>query len=517
MTRRPWGVVTDQGRVVRQDVLDAYVIKAQVESRQLPEEESWQQVRGLLRPHFDPGALAKAIDANTAHARACRQKAVDVAGGGWRFDRVDEAADDADRLRLKGWFDRLPAPTNALDDDDLGDVLTSCQLDYEAMGRAVLEVIREDHAATGPVATVAHMPAWSVRVHRDKIRFAQIRGGRTRWYKWIGAPYDVDYESGELRELGDLRPERRATEVIWWREYHPLDKTYGGPDVLPALGAIHGDAGRRDFNISFFSNWGIPAYAIFVSGDFDPGKMVDAKGKVVDDDDESAVMTEVEWHIESLLDRARQNPHSSMVFTVPTREGENDGKVEVRFEPLATDVKEASFRLYRRDNREEILSAHGMSAAVAGVFDQGVANRESMAHYQRSVVTPRRSKIEKAINRYLVEAAFGVTGWRWKLVGLDTRDVAREIELWLSMLDRGVVTVREILQHFGDALGLPQPGEGGDPALDMRRHINAPAEGGDGDGDQVAAALRSLRDDLVTVAAKADAARLPTLADSLLG
>src|SRR5690554_4667197 len=371
MTRRPWGVVTDQGRVVRQDVLDAYVIKAQVESRQLPEEESWQQVRGLLRPHFDPGALAKAIDANTAHARACRQKAVDVAGGGWRFDRVDEAADDADRLRLKGWFDRLPAPTNALDDDDLGNVLTSCQLDYEAMGRAVLEVIREDHAATGPVATVAHMPAWSVRVHRDKIRFAQIRGGRTRWYKWIGAPYDVDYESGELRELGDLRPERRATEVIWWREYHPLDKTYGGPDVLPALGAIHGDAGRRDFNISFFSNWGIPAYAIFVSGDFDPGKMVDAKGKVVDDDDESAVMTEVEWHIESLLDRARQNPHSSMVFTVPTREGENDGKVEVRFEPLATDVKEASFRLYRRDNREEILSAHGMSAAVAGVFDQG--------------------------------------------------------------------------------------------------------------------------------------------------
>jgi len=43
---------------------------------------------------------------------------------------------------------------------------------------------------------------------------------------------------------------------------------------------------------------------------------------------------------------------------VPTMEGQ--GEVNIEFKPLSTEVKEASFRLFRQDNRDEILAAHGV-------------------------------------------------------------------------------------------------------------------------------------------------------------
>lgn len=495
---KPYAYVTTAGRSVPADVLDAYATKAG--SQQLPAQRSFDGYRSLAAPRYDPAALARILDVNTAHAAACKQKAVDVAGGGWRFDPVGPDADPAERDQLAAFFTQGQPERTMLDHPHLGLGLHAAQLDYEAMGRGVLELIRDQHAAGRPLVGLAHAPAHTVRVDREGRRFLQQRGGRYRWFRAATATdVEVDYETGRMYQLGELRPERCANDMLWWRHYHPHDPTYGLPDVIPAIGAVHGDAARRDYNIDFFENFGVPGYAVFVTGDFDPGATVNASGEPTSDDDPAA-RTELDYHIEQMFKEVRQNPHASMVFTLPTRPGVDDGKVEVKFEPLATQVKEASFRLYRKDNREEVLSSHRMSSALAGVFDAGAANREALTMYKRAVVAPRQHTLERIINTHVVQA-LGVQGWVFRLNAFETRDLQRELEMWVQLLEQGAVTLRHLIEHFAEPLGLQHPPDATDPVLDERRR--PPQGGGPGGPGGEGAVMAELRDAMAELAAKA--------------
>lgn len=480
MTTRPFVIYTDAGKTVRPELMDRYAVKAH--SRQPEELDAFEGIRGLATPRYQPEQLVSLLEASTAHYRACRQKAQDTAGLGWRFDKVSDDADEEDKNRLVSFFDELPPPQNAKWDDDLQNVFEAAAFDYEAIGRGALELVRVDHEASGPLETIVHIPAQNVRVHRDGIRFLVTRGGKRVWFKWVGVDADVDFRTGAVAGLGALPANRRATEIVWWRNYHSLDPLYGLPDVIPAVGAIVGDLGRRDFNLDFFSHYGIPTHVVTVTGDFDPGPITNDAGAVVDEDDPTG-RSALERQIEGMLDKVRNNPHSSMVFAIPTRPGESEedegGKVEVKFTPLSTDVKEASFRLYRKDNREETLSSHGMSAALAGVFDAGAANRESLTLYKRAVIGPRQRRLERIVNRYIVRGAFRIKGWRWRLRTLEHRDLQRELDMWLEMFDRGLVTGREFIRHFAEPFGLREPPDN-DPSLDNR----LPADGGRGRSDR---------------------------------
>lgn len=490
MTRSPIAIVTDRGEVVSFDVLDRFAVKEAPGSQQIVTQATFagEQGQGLIAPRYDPAHLNSLLEANTAHYAACRQKSQDTAGSGWRFDKVDDRADDKDRALLMEFFDERITPASALDDDDPPNVFEAAAFDFEATGRGVLELVREGDtdgpAADGRLATIVHMPAHTVRVHRDGIRFQQARGGVRRWFRWAGATtFDVNRHNGELAPAGSLPNKDRASEVIWWRNHHPNDLVYGCPDIIPAIGAAVGDLARRDFNLQFFANWGVPAYMVTISGDFDPGPPVDLAGNP-DPNGRSAIEWQVEKHFATMRDR----PWSTLVLTVPTS-GTGDGeKVEVKIEPLATDVKEASFRMYRRDNREEVLSAHRMSAAVAGVFDAGAANREAISTYKRTVVLPRQRRLERLVNQHIVRGAFGVTGWRWRLNAPDTRDLAAELEQLKDLVAMGAATPGEVRAHFADTYGL---------TADMPTPPPVPR-----DDRAVTAALRSLADDLVAIALK---------------
>lgn len=501
--RRPFGFLTDLGHVVRADVLDQYAVKQ--DSRQLPTQEQFEGEAGLLVPRYDPAQLAFLLEQSTAHLVAARQKSEDVVGRGWDIVQTADDADPADRDRLREFFDAIPAPTKALDSHSNRDVFTAAQLDFEALGRGAFELIRRNHDPAGPVSMIVHVPAHTLRLHHDEVRFVQRRGGRRRWFKWAGASVDVDFETGEIADLGELDAERRATEIVWWRNYHPRDPVYGIPDIVPAIGAIIGDLGRRDFNIDFFQNFGIPSYAIFVTGDFDPGRMVDKDGNVVDDEDPAAVMTETEYHIQQLLKTVRANPHSSLVFTIPTRDGAEDGKIEIKFEPLATDVKEASFRLYRKDNREEVLSAHRMSAAIAGVFDAGQANREARSQYRQAVILPRRAMLETIVNEFIVRS-LNAPGWRWALAPADARDADAVLDRIEKALRFATITPREARRLVAPLVGIAPdvPRDADHPALD-RFYINGQPVDQIGEADaETGTELRGLRDDLVAMARKAN-------------
>ena len=81
----PYAVVTTKGNAVKTDVLEQYTTS---QSKQLQKElftDSQYTKDNLVKPLYEPLTMAKLMEINTYHMRACRTKAEDVAGIGWRI------------------------------------------------------------------------------------------------------------------------------------------------------------------------------------------------------------------------------------------------------------------------------------------------------------------------------------------------------------------------------------------------------------------------------------------------
>lgn len=441
MTGKPFAVVTSAGKAVRYDILEQYAVKE--ESKQLPPDRFIEKYgeMGLVPPLYNPEALAKLIEINTYHYRCCKTKARDTAGLGWSIKPLGGKKSSTDSRvykELDSFFSELP--------ETCSQILDKLMLDYEAVGYAALEMVRENDDPEGKPVLLAHVPVHTLRIHTDSKRFVQIRNGKKRWFKRVEYPYDVHKDTGVISPLKSLPAEDRASEIIWFVNYTPRSDYYGLPDIIPALGAIWGDIARRDYNIAFFDNYGVPAYAIFVSGNFDPGE-VDEEGR-----------TEMEKMIEEHFAELAKNPHSTLILSIPTEGREEEVKIE--FKALSTEVKEASFRLYRNDNRDEILSAHGMPPYRIGVNETGSLGGstaiESTEIYKMSVIEPRQEMLEAAINRYIVWGAFKADNWEFKLAEIDTTDEKADLEIIASLFEKGAITPNQIIRHFKDRFGLEE-------------------------------------------------------------
>ncbi|MDI6840443.1 MAG: phage portal protein [bacterium] len=479
--RKPFAFVTKNGRVVREDILEQYANKSA--SKQLPADmftDSYNQ-HGLVQPLYNPEALARILELNTYHYRACKTKARDVAGLGWQIIPLVDKPNESMQTMLEDFFSDLSEPVSKTFD--------KVMFDYEAIGYGAAELTRVDYKHDGEPADLVHIPAHTLRVHRDGNRFVQVRGSKTRWFKRIGFEHDVDFETGHIKELGSLAPERRATEIFWVVNYTPRSDYYGLPDVIPALGAIHGDAARRDYNIAFFDNWGVPAYAVFITGNFDPGEL-DEDGK-----------SEFEKSIEEHFNELSKSPHSTLIMSIPTIDGR--GEVEIEFKPLSVDVKEASFRLYRKDNRDEVLAAHGVPPYRMGIAETGSLGgntaQESTEIYKRSVVEPRQEMLEGLINKHILYDGFEAFDFEFKFAEIDTSDEKHDMEIAIKLFDKAAMTPNQLILHFGERFGLDRVEH---PAMDAHYLNGKPITLEVDVAPELEATLMSLQERLLEVAEK---------------
>jgi PBSX family phage portal protein len=509
-TAKPFCFVTDRGESISADVLDQYAVKVAPDehpaagSRQLIDAFTSTYgagALGIVQPLYNPEALAHVLELNTYHYRACKTKARDTAGLGWIL-RPDPKVGDAkpsedQREKIQATIDDLSTSLTATLDQAL--------TDYESIGWAAIEVIRDEHRHDGPVVDLVHMPAHTIRCHRDGKRLLQIRGSRRRWFVRAGAVdddgerIDVNHRTGEITAGGTLGEDDRASEVLYWVNYTSRSDFYGLPDIIPALGAIHGDISRRNYNISFFDNFGVPAYAVYVTGDFDPGDP-DEDGK-----------TELQKSIEQHFTKLAKNPHSIMTLVIPTT-GALDSKVEVKFEKLAVETREASFRLYRVDNRDEVLTAHGVPGYRVGVNETGSLGgstaKESTEIYKRSVIDPRQQTVEDVINKHILTDGLEITDWQWRLVEIDTKDEAHDLDLLGKLWEMGAVTPQEIAQAFSERFSLSAATVEDGPLTwhyAQGTPIDAPpGEGPDAPGG-IEAVLAGLRDEIIRAADRSPA------------
>lgn len=486
-SRSPFCYVTKAGKVVRQDILDQYAVKEKEGSQQLPVDKfggQYQQDK-LVQPLYNPETLAGITEINAYHARCCQTKARDIAGLGFIMSPLVENPSEEQKFKLEDFMDKQM---------NFSDTCYRHQYDIEVVSYGAFEVVREGNSHDGVVERIYHIPSHTLRIHSEGNKVQQRRGNKKRWFKIFGYDKDVHYETGIEHEFGALPENDRATEIIWNSLYSQRSDFYGTPDIVPALGAVHGDASRRDYNLNFFENFGVPAYAVFITGDYDPGPY-----------DEDEERYELERTIEEHMQALAENPHSTLVLTIPSREGGTSG-VDVRFQPLAVDVKDASFRLYRKDNRDEVIIAHGVPPYRIGVVETGSLGgstaRESTKIYKSSVVKPRQNILESLLNDYIVRGSLEITDWELRFIELDTEDEGHDIKMVTELFGIGVMRIRDVIQLYGKRFGLEDDPD--DPTLDLRFVSGKPINAEVDVSGEAMLAMQSLQKKLLEVAIKYD-------------
>ncbi len=409
--------------------------------------------KGLVEPPFDPKQLIGLLEINAFHARCVQTKSTDAAGSGYEILPKGNKTNKTQKDRAERFFDNLTVPIN----ETLRDVFN----DYEAIGHGAIEILRENNIASNPIVDLKHIPAHTLRVHRSRDKFCQIRGTKKVWFKNIQPQthitFDVEQDSGS--RLRRMRGGSRGNEIMFFKKYTQFSDFYGAPDIVPALGAVLGDHQREDYVLSFFSNYGVPAWAVFVTGDYDPGPLKNDYGVEVGPEDSNG-RTDLERAIETHLAELADNPHSTLMLAIPSarRKDGSPGNVEVVFQKLSDDVKEASFAKFRKDNRDEVIIAHGVPVSRLGVPEGGSLGGDSSEAvdeiYKRSRIDPMQTMIEAPFTRLILGEELGVYDYVFNLPDLDTKDLESKIEVAVQLFNMGMMTPNQGIKYFGKEFGL---------------------------------------------------------------
>lgn len=456
---KPFCIVTNIGEVVRLDVLAKYQNEAK--SQQLEKEvfaKEYKESR-LVEPLYEPVTMAKLMEMNTYHMRACKTKSNDTSGKGWELESKVDKPSEEEKKKIDEFFANQNMP--------IEETIRRSSIDYEANGYSGLEVVRENNDFDGPASLITHIPAYTLRVHRTGNKYCQKWNMKKAWFRNFGYEKDVDRKDGKESKEKTLTTKRRGTEIYWIMNYYPRSTFYGVPDIVPAIGAITGDISRRDYNISFFKNYGIPAYIVYITGDFDPGK-----------EDPKTMMTPLETAIKEKFKDMAKNPHSVMTMVVPKRDNAT-GEVKIEIKPISVAIKEASFRLYRVDNRNEVITAHATPPYRMGIYETGQLagnlGLESTVIYNDSVILPKQKLYEEFIN-FFIFPTLEIKDWKWKLVSIDTKDEDKEIDRCIKLITNAMMTPNQGIAHVGNRYGLKAVE--GNPAMDMHYISGKPIDAG---------------------------------------
>lgn len=389
--------------------------KAEVKgaSKQLEEYQEWMTQNHLMPPPYPPMSFLNLYESNSIFWRCVNQLAIDVAGLGWKLQLREGQKDNEKELTKLKEFIAHPNP-----DDSFRTILKQLLIDWGAMGWFGMEVCRNQLQEVGEIY---HLPAHTLRVHKNKKKYAQTRNNKKVWFKKFGEKRDISAKDGKQRAgLG----KDRANELIFYKNYYPKSGYYGMPNILSAVGDVVGLIGLRDYNLAFFENYGVPAALIVLEGEWEEG----SEKKVMDFMNKELKGTE--------------NAHRTLVVTQPD-------KCKFNYQKLGVEVKEASFKLYEKTRQEDILIAYSMppervGIRVVGKLGGNVA-KEATQTYVQGVVEPLQLDLEDIINEKLLQSET----YELKFKNVDLRDYDALIERLVKEVGSAIKTPNEARVELG--------------------------------------------------------------------
>ena len=452
--------------------LNKYALKAQVEpktgSKYTPSEELLKG-NNILDPKYNPYYLVQLLDLYTYHASCVEAVAVDSTGINYSLKPVEGVEPvEAEKTRLEEVLDNSTPSINTQ--------LQRMVYDRRSIGYGAIEIIR-DTTSKSPIKRLKHIPAHTLRRHTDQKRVVHINSrGKKVWFVIYGKNYndqgelcDVDADTGEFKPYNSLPPHQRANELLWSMEYAPGTDYYGRPPIISCLGSIKGDISAVRYNYSFFENYGMPKFAVTVTGDF-------ADYDVDPTDEDYDITQTLRYRISQQIREVIKNPHSAICITIPS-EGE-EGNVDLKITPLSVQTEEGHFRMYRKDTRDEVIHSHHVDPSRLGVYDAGSLNGgnsdNTMASYKYGTIAPIKAECEALIN--LIAKELEVNTWRFCIEDVAPIDYAKDLALADFLFSRGAMTIKDLIDNFGAKFGLDTVGEEEDYYLNARYINGVPLE-----------------------------------------
>jgi len=405
----------------------------------------------VITPPWNLYELANYYDTSFANHAAIDAKVANTVGLGYDFHisertmlRMENVMDDDQKLRarnrierakieLRDWLESLNS------DDSFTHIMQKITTDLEATGNGYLEVGR---TTAGEIGYIGHIPSTTMRVRRLRDGFVQIIGQKVVYFRNFGA-----------KNVNPVTGDPRPNEIIHFKAYSPLNTFYGVPDIMSAIGSLHGDQLASQYNIDYFANKATPRY------------IVTLKGAKLSPDAEDKLFRFLQTNLKG-------QSHRTLYIPLP---GDNDQtKVEFKMEPIENGVQEASFKEYRKQNRDDILIAHqvplskiggGDSSAIAAALAQDRTFKEQVSR-------PAQRNIEKMVNK-IVREKTDILEFKFNELTL-TDEITQS-----QILERYVKTQIMVPNEAREALGLPQRPDGDEPfemtprqATDMRANTS---------------------------------------------
>ncbi|HDR6820842.1 TPA: phage portal protein [Bacillus thuringiensis] len=383
--------------------------------------------KGLVEPPYNMSALLEIKESNPIHSACISAKVDDIAGVGFDFapfEEVKEAASQEQYKKLKEFMRNCnPEMTSS-------EIIRAVWDDYETVGWGIIEVVRNNKDEP---SELYHIPAQTVRAHKDKVRFAQIVNNKERWFKKFGYPDDYSLVDG--RPLGEKdiaeNGTEKAGEVIVIRKFGSRSSYYGIPNYVSSIGSIVGSQAVRDYNINFFTGKTIPDALLFIEG--------------VDEIDQGT-----EDELKAFFAAETKGEHHKLAV-VPVPNG-----AKARLEKISPDVKEGSFRLYKQDSAMEICVAHRVPPyrigwAMTGSLGQTTA-KEMNEMYKRSIIEPGQEILEHRLNNQLFRVFAEILGgldWYFKLNEIDTDDREADMQYAADGYEKRILTRNESRKVVG--------------------------------------------------------------------
>lgn len=407
--------MTGGGKLFSEADLKRYELPAS-RSKQVKKEVSF----GLevIEPPHSLGGLMNWLHQSVIHSACVYTKVQDSVGIGWKLVEVEGVK------AVKSDYDLLYQFFNKVNDkEDITSVCKKVGTDYEGCGNGYFEIVRgvNAEAAKEVIKHIYHISASSIRLCKDKERFIQRIGSNKVYFKQYGDTRDLDKDTGIFENKID--PDKAANEIIQIKQYTHKSTYYGLPDWLPALYQMYGEMKEKEYNLDFFANYGIPAYAVILEG--------------------MTFGTEAKQEIAKYFEtEVKNNPHKTMVFTL--KKG-----ATMTFEKLSTETKEASFRVFRKDNRDDVLTAHRVPPYRASIVEKGAlggAVAEDVDRiYLDSVINPRQKDFAWILNELIIKGGFEIAGYVFEFEDIDIRDRKTQAEIDKAYFQMGARTPNEIL------------------------------------------------------------------------
>lgn len=383
-------------------------------SKQIESALKWMRANDLVPPPYNPMSLWTLYESNSIFFRCVNQLAIDVAGLGWSFHLREDKKDNQNELdRLKEFTESKPNT-----DDSFRTILKQLLIDWGALGYFSLEVARNNK---GDIGNIYHIPAHTLRVHKSKKKYAQIRNNKKVWFKKFGEVQNISAKTG--KEFAG-RGKDRANELIFYKNYYPKSDYYGVTNAISAVGDIMGLIGLRDYNLAFFENYGVPAALIVLEGEWETGS-------------EKSIMDFMNKEI-----KGSSNAHRTLVVTQPN-------ECKFNYQKLGIEVKEQSFKIYEKTRQEDILIAYSMPPERVGIRIVGKLGgnvaEEATKIYVHGVVEPLQLDLEEIINQKLLQSEI----YRFKFNDIDTRDLIALSDRLIKEVAAGVKTPNEARNELG--------------------------------------------------------------------